>query len=127
MRAIIFSVLTVFLCFSTGTASESLSKSYDPLHLVLNSSKTTYILVSNSLGVFKGIESCISKQPLLTSLSQAEPNDPEWEKMIATSIAKMKGGNNKFWINFFAVCALSLMGIVTLGAICIKVKKRYFS
>ena len=132
MRMIVFSVLSIFLCFSKGTASEPVSYGFAPKSpLLIFSSRAIYVLKSNASSfpslVANGKESVNSKYPILSSLTDIDPNDPEWEKMIATSISKMKGVNNKFWIHFFAICALSLMGIVTLGAICIKVKKRYFS
>ncbi|MCX6990523.1 MAG: hypothetical protein NTX49_05610 [Chlamydiae bacterium] len=132
MRTFIFSVLTVFLFFSKGIASEPLSYRFADKRTLLTSSKgATYILISNASSFFalveNGKESVNSKYPVSSSLTEADPNDPEWEKMITTSISKMKGANNKFWIQFFAICALSLMAIVTLGAIFIKVKKRYFS
>jgi hypothetical protein len=132
MRATIFSVLTVFLCFSKGVASEPLFNGFSFKSSFLTSNQSPInILIDqprNFLSsVEKGKESVNSKYPVSSSLTETDSNDPEWEQMIATSISKMKGANNKFWIHFFAVCALCLMGIVTLGAIFFKVKKRYFS
>ena len=132
MRAIVFSVLAVFLCFSKGVASEPLLYGFASKGSFLSSNQSAInILIDQARNflssVEKGKESVNSKYPALSSLTETDPNDPEWEKMIAASISKMKGANNKFWIHFFAVSALCLMGIVTLGAIFIKVKKRYFS
>jgi hypothetical protein len=132
MRIFFFSVLAFFVVFSKGMTSEPLSYRFAPKgDLFTYSKNAAHILIrkasSFTCPVENEKESATSKYPALNSLTEADPNDAEWEKMIATSISKMKGANNKFWIHFFAICALSLMAIVTLGAIFIKVKKRYFS
>ena len=132
MKIIILSALTVFILFSKGIASEPISYGFALKRELFTSSKSTsYILISKATNFTCLVEnekkSATSKYPILNSLTEADPNDAEWERMIATSISKMKGANNKFWIHFFVICSLSLMSIVTLGAIFIKVKKRYFS
>lgn len=93
----------------------------------LDTNSRDIVLPSAYFFAKSGIKSLYSKHFYANSWADNGTEDPEWEKMIASSLAKMKTSSKHFMLQFFVLCALSLISVVMLCAIFIKVKKRYFS
>jgi len=74
-----------------------------------------------------GVKSLYSKHFYANSWAEDNADDPEWEKMISSSIIKLKHSSKHFLLYFFALVGLSLISVITLCVILIKVKQRYFS